>query len=68
MSGNPMDVMSNTPSQQTLNKKYLEALILADHLDEPSLQKLADYEGKKRMSIQKADVKLDEREEAQILV
>merc|ERR1712217_753838 len=35
---------------------------LDDHLDEPCLQKLADYEGKKFVSIQKADVKLDETE------
>merc|ERR1712174_88372 len=32
-------------------------------LDEPCIQKLADYEGKKFASIQKADVKLDETEE-----
>merc|ERR1712207_7687 len=38
-------------------------LMLSDHLDEPCLQKLADYEGKKFVSIQKADVKLDETEE-----
>merc|ERR1712242_692723 len=37
--------------------------MLDDHLDEPCLQKLADYEGKKFVSIQKADVKLDETEE-----
>merc|ERR1711979_153129 len=36
--------------------------MLSDHLDEPCLQKLADYEGKKFVSIQKADVKLDETE------
>merc|ERR1739845_134756 len=36
---------------------------LADHLDEPCIQKLADYEGKKFVSIQKADVKLEETEE-----
>merc|ERR1711971_1552864 len=40
-----------------------EVLMLDDHLDEPCLQKLADYEGKKFVSIQKADVKLDETEE-----
>merc|ERR1712099_1189 len=40
-----------------------EVLMLSDHLDEPCLQKLADYEGKKFVSIQKADVKLDETEE-----
>merc|ERR1719183_2946742 len=37
--------------------------MLSDHLDEPCIQKLADYEGKKFVSIQKADVKLDEEEE-----
>merc|ERR1711971_916439 len=40
-----------------------EVLMLTDHLDEPCIQKLADYEGKKFVSIQKADVKLDETEE-----
>merc|ERR1711933_236826 len=43
--------------------KDIEVLMLSDHLDEPCLQKLADYEGKKFVSIQKADVKLDESEE-----
>merc|ERR1712216_772561 len=37
--------------------------MLPDHLDEPCIQKLADYEGKKFVSIQKADVKLDETED-----
>jgi len=37
--------------------------MLTDHLDEPCIQKLADYEGKKFVSIQKADVKLDESED-----
>merc|ERR1712115_608906 len=40
----------------------IEVLMLSDHLDEPCIQKLADYEGKKFVSIQKADVKLDESE------
>merc|ERR1719414_1249723 len=51
------------PSLQVFKKKDIEVLMLADHLDEPCLQKLADYEGKKFVSIQKADVKLDETEE-----
>merc|ERR1712127_1053748 len=46
-----------------MGKKDLEVLMLDDHLDEPCLQKLADYEGKKFVSIQKADVKLDESED-----
>merc|ERR1711957_404965 len=51
------------PSLQVFKKKDLEVLMLSDHLDEPCIQKLADYEGKKFVSIQKADVKLDESEE-----
>merc|ERR1712224_293377 len=35
---------------QIFKKKDLEVLMLSDHLDEPCIQKLADYEGKKRFS------------------
>merc|ERR1712232_775099 len=63
MSGESLDVMMKAPSLQIFKKKDLEVLMLSDHLDEPCLQKLADYEGKKFVSIQKADVKLDETEE-----
>jgi len=63
MSGDNMDIMKKSPSLQIFKKKDLEVLMLDDHLDEPCLQKLADYEGKKFVSIQKADVKLDETED-----
>merc|ERR1711861_87339 len=63
MSGESMETMKKLPSLQIFKKKDLEVLMLADHLDEPCIQKLADYEGKKFVSIQKADVKLDETEE-----
>merc|ERR1712093_424976 len=63
MSGDNMEVMKKAPSLQIFKKKDIEVLMLADHLDEPCIQKLADYEGKKFVSIQKADVKLDETEE-----
>merc|ERR1719461_933064 len=63
MSGDSMEIMQKAPALQIFKKKDLEVLMLADHLDEPCLQKLADYEGKKFVSIQKADVKLDETEE-----
>merc|ERR1712127_494102 len=63
MSGDSMDIMKKAPSFQIFKKKDLEVLMLDDHLDEPCLQKLADYEGKKFVSIQKADVKLDETED-----
>jgi len=63
MSGDSIETMLKAPSMQVFKKKDLEVLMLSDHLDEPCLQKLADYEGKKFVSIQKADVKLDETEE-----
>merc|ERR1712113_10330 len=63
MSGESLDVMQKSPALQMFKKKDLEVLMLSDHLDEPCIQKLADYEGKKFVSIQKADVKLDETEE-----
>merc|ERR1712084_196190 len=63
MSGEPMETMLKAPALQIFKKKDLEVLMLSDHLDEPCIQKLADYEGKKFVSIQKADVKLDETEE-----
>jgi len=62
MSGESLEVMMKAPSLQVFKKKDMEVLMLSDHLDEPCLQKLADYEGKKFVSIQKADVKLDETE------
>merc|ERR1711896_62456 len=63
MSGESLDVMQKAPALQIFKKKDIEVLMLTDHLDEPCIQKLADYEGKKFVSIQKADVKLDETEE-----
>merc|ERR1712147_505924 len=63
MSGETLDIMDKAPAMQIFKKKDLEVLMLSDHLDEPCIQKLADYEGKKFVSIQKADVKLDETEE-----
>merc|ERR1712057_137205 len=63
MSGESIDVMNKAPALQIFKKKDIEVLMLSDHLDEPCIQKLADYEGKKFVSIQKADVKLDETEE-----
>merc|ERR1712100_769051 len=63
MSGESLEIMSKAPALQVFKKKDIEVLMLADHLDEPCIQKLADYEGKKFVSIQKADVKLEETEE-----
>merc|ERR1712164_116523 len=63
MSGESLDIMKKAPSLQIFLKKNIEVLLLSDHLDEPCIQKLADYEGKKFVSVQKADVKLDESED-----
>merc|ERR1712096_117747 len=63
MAGESMDVMMKSPNLQVFKKKDLEVLMLTDHLDESCIQKLADYEGKKFVSIQKADVKIDENDE-----
>merc|ERR1712070_115903 len=63
MSGDSLEVMEKLPNLQVFKKKDIEVLMLSDHLDEPCIQKLADYEGKKFVSIQKADVKLDETED-----
>merc|ERR1711937_222596 len=63
MSGDSLETMKKLPGLQIFQKKDIEVLMLSDHLDEPCIQKLADYEGKKFVSIQKADVKLDETED-----
>merc|ERR1712203_824342 len=51
MSGDSIDTMKKAPALQVFTKKDIEVLMLDDHLDEPCLQKLADYEGKKFVSI-----------------
>merc|ERR1712062_462076 len=63
MSGDSIETMKKAPALQVFKKKDLEVLMLSDHLDELCIQKLTDYEGKKFVSIQKADVKLDETED-----
>jgi heat shock protein beta len=63
MSGESIETMKKSPALQIFKKKDLEVLMFDDHLDEPCIQKLADYEGKKFVSIQKADVKLDETDD-----
>merc|ERR550514_610336 len=63
MAGESMDTMLKSPNLQMFKKKDIQVLMLTDHLDESCIQKLADYEGKKFVSIQKADVKIDENEE-----
>jgi len=63
ISGDSLDVMEKSANLQIFEKKGLEVLLLDDHLDEGCIQRLADYEGKKFVSIQKADLKLEETED-----
>lgn len=60
MSGESFDVMEKSPNLQIFEKKGLEVLLFDDTLDEGCIQRLADYEGKKFVSVQKADLKLEE--------
>merc|ERR1719235_1282394 len=63
VSGESLEIIEKLPNLQIFRKKDIEVLLLTDHLDEPCIQKLADYEGKKFVSVQKADVKFDETPE-----
>lgn len=63
VSGESKEVIEKLPNLQIFRKKNIEVLLLTDHLDEPCIQKLADYEGKKFVSVQKADVKFEETED-----
>merc|ERR1712196_653317 len=63
VSGESLEILDKLPNLQIFKKKDIEVLLLTDHLDEPCIQKLADYEGKKFVSVQKADVKFDETED-----
>jgi len=60
ISGDTLDVIEKSPNLQVFKKKGFEVLLLDDHLDEGCIQRLADFEGKKFVSIQKADLKLEE--------
>merc|ERR1712146_651656 len=55
VSGESLEILDKLPNLQIFKKKNIEVLLLTDHLDEPCIQKLADYEGKKFVSVQKAD-------------
>jgi len=63
ISGDSLDVIEKSPNLQIFSKKGFEVLLLTDHLDEGCIQRLADFEGKKFVSIQKADMKLEETAE-----
>lgn len=63
MSGDAVDAMQKSPALQAFKKRDIDVLLLHDNLDEPCLQRLTEYSGKKFVSIQKADVQLPESDE-----
>merc|ERR1719309_1329450 len=63
MSGENLETMVKSPNLQVFERKNFEVILLDDHLDEGCIQRLADFEGKKFVSVQKADLKLEETNE-----
>jgi len=63
MSGESVDIMEKSPNLQVFRKKDLEVVFLDGNEDEHCFQRLSDYEGKKLISIQKADLKMFETDE-----
>lgn len=63
MSGDSVDVMQKSPALQAFKKRDIDVLLLHDNLDEPCIQRIAEYAEKKFVSIQKTDVKFPETEE-----
>jgi heat shock protein 90kDa beta len=63
MSGDNLDVMNNSAVIQAFKKRDIDVLLFNDNLDEPCIQRLSEFDGRKFVSIQKADVKIPETEE-----
>jgi heat shock protein beta len=63
MSGSSIDVMLKSPALQAFKKKGIDVLLLSENMDEPCINKLSEFDGKKFVSIQKTDVKLPETDE-----
>ncbi len=63
MSGDKVDVMNNSAVIQAFKKRDIDVLLLVDNLDEPCIQRLENFDGRKFVSIQKSDVKIPESED-----
>eukprot|EP00914_Ancora_sagittata_P032058 GHVO01064927.1.p2 GENE.GHVO01064927.1~~GHVO01064927.1.p2 ORF type:complete len:407 (+),score=93.26 GHVO01064927.1:141-1223(+) len=63
MSGENTAKMMNTPLMEIYNKKDIEVLFLTGHADEPCVSRLATYEEKPLVSIEKGDLRLERDEE-----
>jgi len=60
MSGSSVDILLKSPALQAFKKKNIDVLLLTENMDEPCISRLSEFDGKKFVSIQKADVKLPE--------
>jgi len=58
ITGESVDVIKKSPFLEKLTKKGYEVIFMADPLDEYVVQTLADFEGKKLMSVSKEGLKL----------
>lgn len=58
--GDSMDQLMSQPQMQIFKKKDYEVLFLLESMDEPCVQRLADFDGKKFESIQKGNITFEE--------
>ncbi|KAL8434089.1 hypothetical protein Efla_001561 [Eimeria flavescens] len=61
--GDNLEQLLSQPQMQIFQKKGYEVLFLLESMDEPCVQRLAEFDGKKFESTQKANVSFDESEE-----
>lgn len=61
--GENLDQLMSQPHMQVFKKKNYEVLFLLESMDEPCVQRLADFDGKKFESIQKGNITLEETED-----
>eukprot|EP00921_Rhytidocystis_pertsovi_P003669 GHVQ01006366.1.p1 GENE.GHVQ01006366.1~~GHVQ01006366.1.p1 ORF type:complete len:968 (+),score=236.44 GHVQ01006366.1:259-3162(+) len=62
-SGESVEKLKAIPQIQVFDKKGIEVLLLTEAMDEPCIQKLTEFEGKKFESIQKGEVSLEQTDE-----
>eukprot|EP00070_Physeter_catodon_P015693 XP_023973860.1 endoplasmin homolog [Physeter catodon] len=61
--GDSVEQLMKSPEMQIFLKKGIEVLLFTESMDEPCIQRVLDFDGKKFVSIQKGDVKLEQTEE-----
>lgn len=63
ISGDSHEKLMQSPHMQIFLKKGIEVLFLIEGMDEPCIQRMLDYEGKKFVSIAKGDVEFEDTED-----